>query len=130
MRWRGDPNDLIDRDDPKQDPYERSMSTCRLKSYDAVPPNCYSYTQTEGIVRRFGREPVIEALAKAVSAFRQGNRLPRASIRETLEDVDEYNAVVVLGCDARWTNRTETGGVALAEGSGVLAGCKGCGAPI
>ena len=65
-----------------------------LKSYNNTLPNNYGYTQTTGIHHRFANNPVIEEVVKAVSAFRIANRLPRASLAETLEDVDRYNCAV------------------------------------
>lgn len=103
----------------------------KLKSYDVVPPNCFSYEQTQGIARSFHREPVIEAVAKAVSAFRKGNGLPRAGLRESLEDVDWYNATVVLRGDPRFTSPTSGPAVAVGDTAAILnEGCKGCGAPV
>lgn len=104
---------------------------CRLKSYDARPSgNCYAYQQTEGISRWFPPEPMPEAQATLVSAFRRGNGLSRASLRECLEDVDSYNANIVLRCNPQWTIPCDTPGVALGESSPMLHPCKGCGAEV
>lgn len=99
------------------------MKLCRLKSYDTVPPNCYQFPG-------FDKSPVIEALAKSLSARRAGNGLPRSDFRSSLEDVDGYNAIVVLGCNPNWTWQTDKPGVSLGDNSPLLAPCKGCGAPV
>jgi hypothetical protein len=65
-----------------------------LKSYENSLPGNYVYTQTIGIRHTFPSGPVIEELVKLVSAFRIANNLPRASLAETLEDVDTYQCAV------------------------------------
>lgn len=62
-----------------------------LKSYNLPLPNNYCYVQTEGARHVFKAMPVIEELAKAVSAFRVANHLSRASLAECLEDIDKFN---------------------------------------
>lgn len=63
----------------------------QLKHYGHSPPGNYSYVQTVGHFRVFPSLPSIEEVAKAVSQFRTANRLPRASLGESLEDVDGFN---------------------------------------
>lgn len=99
------------------------MKLFRLKSYDHVPPNCFQWP-------RHGKSPVIEELAKKESAFRQANGFPRAGFRQCLEDVDAYNATVVLDGDPRFTTPAEGPGIALGEMSAFLAECHACGAPV
>jgi len=65
-----------------------------LKSYRNPIPGNYFYVQTEGIKHDFAAQPHIEAVAQVVSSFRIANRLPRASIPESLEDVDRFNCSV------------------------------------
>jgi hypothetical protein len=96
---------------------------CALKTYDIVPPNCFQYPH-------WGRSPIVEELAKKESAFRRANGIPRGSYRECLEDVDQFNAEKVLGCDPRWTTPTESASIAVGEGAAGLVECHGCGAPI
>lgn len=69
------------------------MRCYRLRSYDQSPPGSYPYEQTEGIRKQFAAVPLIESQAQAVSAFRKGNSLPRASLKESLEDVDRYQCL-------------------------------------
>lgn len=61
-----------------------------LKNYNVNPPGNFMYEQGQGIHHRFRPNPVIEQLVKEVSEFRIANHLPRASLAETLEDVDRY----------------------------------------
>ena len=65
-----------------------------LKSHNQAIPNNYVFTQTTGIYHVFAANPIITEVAKAVSAFRIANRLPRASLPESLEDVDQFNCAV------------------------------------
>ena len=106
---------------------------CRLRSYDVNPPGNYSYVQTQGIKREFPSVPLIESLAQDISAFRAGNGLPRASIKESLEDADHYNAERI-GCHRNWCVdvNAETGEqtIALAQSHPLITPCKGCGAPL
>ena len=61
-----------------------------LKSYNSAPPGSYHYEQSEGIRHKFSQSPTIEDVAKRVSDFRIGNNLRRASLGESLEDVDTF----------------------------------------
>lgn len=65
-----------------------------LKNHQSPIPNNYVFTQTTGIYHVFPANPLIDEVAKAVSAFRTANRLPRASLQESLEDVDRYQCAV------------------------------------
>ena len=110
---------------------------CRLRSYEVNPPGGYLYVQTQGVKRNFPAEPLIEAQAKIVSAFRAGNNLPRANVRQCIEDIDRFNAQR-LGCNRQWTvpiNSTgETKTISLANTHPLVSasggGCKGCGATV
>ncbi len=99
----------------------------RLRSYDVSPPGNYCYEQTEGIRRQFGCHPLIEALARIVSDFRRGNNLPRADIKETLADVDEYNCTR-LGNNPSFVVPADAANVVpLNTSSPIITPCKGCG---
>jgi hypothetical protein len=102
-----------------------------LKSYSNPLPNNYVYTQTEGIHHRFGSNPIIEEVVKAVSNFRIANNLPRASLSECLEDVDLYNCAV-RNNDERWCwNCPETFERIHKDHRFVAQGCPGgCGTVI
>lgn len=65
-----------------------------LKSFKSPLPGNYLYAQTEGIAHQFAAQPTIESLASDVSAFRQANKLPRADLVSTFEDVDRYNCAI------------------------------------
>jgi hypothetical protein len=101
-----------------------------LKSYNNPLPNNYVYTQTVGISHKFAASPLIEEVAKAVSDFRIANRLPRASLAETLEDVDRYNCAVRKN-DERWCwDCPGTFESARQNHRFVSASCATCGTPI
>ena len=111
---------------------------CRLRSYEINPPGGFLYVQTEGIKREFPSEPVIESQAQAVSAFRRGNGLPRAGVRECIEDVDRWNASR-LGCNRSWCvaadSPTEAHTISIANSHPLITKstggvCSGCGAQL
>jgi hypothetical protein len=62
-----------------------------LKSYKQPIPGNYFFVQNGKINHQFAPQPFIEEIAKNVSALRIANRLPRASLAESLEDVDTFN---------------------------------------
>lgn len=105
--------------------------SCRLRSYDISPPGGYPYEQTVGIPRKFPSQPMIEAQAQLVSSFRKANGLPRSSVKESLEDVDQYTCAR-LGCMPGFcVSVTQQGVVAMAATAPAIAPpCKGCGAPV
>lgn len=108
------------------------MACYRLRSYDQSPPGGFPYEQTQGIYKKFRAEPLIEAIARNVAAWRQANNLPRSSLRESLEDVDQYQCRRLgnpgnfcVSCDGNTT------AVALNNTSPMIAKpCGGCGAPV
>lgn len=111
---------------------------CRLRTYDTTPTGGYIYAQTQGIKRSFAAQPLIEALAQEVSAFRRGNSLPRANIRQCVEDIDHYTAAR-LGCNRQWTvpidSPAEAKTIALSQSHPLIshasgAPCRGCGAQV
>lgn len=106
---------------------------CKLRSYDGPLPGNYSYVQTEGIKREFPSVPIIESLAQDIAAFRQGNNLPRASVKECLLDADHYNARRV-GCDRAYTvpieSPSEAQTVSLSPNHPLITPCAGCGANL
>jgi len=65
-----------------------------LKSYNQPIPGNYFFVQREGIYKTFAANPIIEEVAKAVSAFRIANKIPRGSLAESLADVDAFNCAV------------------------------------
>lgn len=108
------------------------MSTFRLRTYDLAPPGGFPYEQTTGIYRSFPSVPLIEAQAQTVSDFRKGNGLPRASVREALEDVDAYTCARLGNMRGFCTERDpkSPATIALNQSSPIVAPCGGCGAPI
>lgn len=109
------------------------MARCRLASYDVSPPGGYLFEQTEGIKRSFPTSPIIEALAQDVSAFRAGNNLPRANVRQCIEDIDHQNAER-LGCHRGWTvpidAPADAKAISLPESHPLITPCAGCGAKL
>jgi hypothetical protein len=80
-----------------------------LKSFRQPIPGNYYYVQTFGIVHTFDANPMVEEVAKAVSSFRIANKLPRASLVESLEDVDVFTCARLLNnpnfcreCENSW----------------------------
>lgn len=107
------------------------MNCFRLRSYDITVQGGFTYEQTVGVYRKFGPEPLIDAVANQVYDFRRANNLPRATLRESLEDVDHYNCAKIgnnqnfcVPCDGQaqvavnWTSPM------------VAKPCGGCGAPV
>lgn len=105
---------------------------CRLKSYEIGPPGSYVYKQEQGIRRPFGPSPSIEGLAAELSGFRTKNGLPRASVQESLEDIDAYTCFRLGNMPAYCTCSDSQGNPtpALNAGSPIGKPCRGCGAPI
>lgn len=68
----------------------KTLTMWILKSYNVAPPGSYRYEQTDEIRHSFKQRPSIEDVAKSVSDFRIGNNLRRASLGESLEDVDTF----------------------------------------
>jgi hypothetical protein len=101
-----------------------------LKSYKQPIPGNYFYVQTGTIAHQFAPLPFIEEIAKAVSSFRIANHLPRASLAESLEDVDQFNCAVrnndpnlCFWCDGNFES-------ARPQHHFVKKSCESCGTPI
>lgn len=104
----------------------------RLITYEVSPPGGFCYVQPEPKGLKFRCEPMLEALAKQVAAYRAGNGLERASYPEALQDVDVFNCQR-LGNNPRWCIETQSGKpqYALADNApGLAPPCAGCGAPV
>src|ERR1017187_4024655 len=102
----------------------------RLRSYDQTPPRCYVFQQTGVKARFFTAQPLIEAQAKIVFAYRKGNHLPGSTYRECLLDIDRYCANNVLHGDSRYTVAVESdsaGTIPLQANAPGLSPCAGCG---
>lgn len=107
------------------------MKTCRLKTYEAVPPGGYIFENFPVIYRKFPSVPTIESQARYVSDFRKANGIPRSSPKECLQEVDAYTCQR-LGCNPAYcvAQDSKTGQiVALNQSNPILTGgCAGCGA--
>lgn len=98
-----------------------------LKNYNSPIPGNYFYVQTEGINHRFDASPIIEVVAKAVSAFRIANHLPRASLGESLQDVDVFNCTI-RNNDTRFCRQClDSFESAHSRHHFIAKGCSGCG---
>jgi hypothetical protein len=103
---------------------------CRLKTYELNPPGGYPFQDSDGKI--FLSVPMIEDQAKAVAAYRAKNNRPRASVRESLEDVDSYQCQR-LGNMPQWClcDGQGAGQVAFGPSSPIVnPGCQGCGAQV
>lgn len=99
----------------------------RLLSHDKCCPGEFRFEQPfAGRAKRFGPSPLIGEVAKAVADFRAGNRLPRASALEALEDIDAFTCAR-LGNSPRWCFNTEKSFDQLA-GVAASTKCATCGA--
>jgi hypothetical protein len=106
------------------------MKIFRLRSYEMPVPGNYPYIDPSG--RKFRAEPMAEAQAHNVEAFRKGNGRPRATYAECLEDVDRFNAKR-LGNDPRFcveVNADDPHQLGVSANAPGLEQCKGCGAPV
>ena len=102
---------------------------CRLKTYEVTPPGGYPYLEPDG--HKFGSSPMIEDTARRVAAYRASNGRPRASVREALEDVDQYTCQR-LGNMAQWClcNDQAAGNVSFGPSSPIITPCRGCGVKV
>ena len=112
------------------------MPKCQLISYENPLPGNYPYVDPSG--RVFAAQPTPEGQAGIVSGYRSGNSLPRASVKECLEDVDRYQCQR-LGCNRMYCRPMTPGqvgvdvvwvGPAVASGGSSGGGCRGCGASV
>jgi hypothetical protein len=101
----------------------------RLRSFDSTPPGGFPYVQTEGIHRTFPSVPLIEDQAKRVAAFRRGNKLPRATVSEALDDVSTYTCAR-LGAGNAFCSDTDIPFQFAAHQGVASAPCAGCGAKL
>ena len=102
----------------------------RLRSYDVSPPGGFPFEQDGS--DKFATQPMIEAQARIVQAYRKGNGLARSSYAECVEDVDRYqcqrlgnNPTFCIEC-----NPDDPHGLSLPANAPGLAPCAGCGARI
>lgn len=104
----------------------------RLRSYEVTPPGGYCYDEP-GFKRRC--LPVIEDIARALSAFRKANGRARSSTAECLADVDAAQCqrlgndrTFCISCDQA---QGEAPAVALAANNPLIAPpCAGCGTVV
>lgn len=109
------------------------MTCYRLRSYDVSPPGGYPYIQPEPKGQKFHAEPMIEAQARIVLAYRKGNGLERATLKECIVDIDRYtcsrlgnNPSFCIAC-----NQDAPDAITLANNTPGLNGpCAGCGAAV
>jgi hypothetical protein len=98
----------------------------RLLSHDNCPPGEFRYDQEfNGRFKKFGPTPLMGELAARVANFRAGNKLPRATQMEALEDIDLFTCQR-LGNSPRWTYNTDRSFAELVPKTS-LGGCATCG---
>lgn len=101
----------------------------QLKHYAHSPPGNFSYVQTVGHRHVFPALPSIEEVAKAVSQFRSANRLPRASLGESLEDVDAYTCARIRN-HPDWCWEAQQSFQETHSGHPFFRACPTCGQPV
>jgi len=101
-----------------------------LKTLRQPIPGNYYYVQTFGVTHTFDASPMAEETAKLVSSFRIANKLPRASLIESLQDVDEFTCKRLLNNSnyCRWCE-SEYQSV-HSEHPFVKKPCASCGKPV
>lgn len=100
----------------------------RLRAYTPFVPGEYPYEQTvKGVTYKFPAEGVdIYTQASRVFKFRKANNFPRASLQESLDDIDTYTCQR-LGGDNRWCDDgTSPSPRQLVKSEG----CRGCGLKV
>jgi hypothetical protein len=103
---------------------------CRLKNPTLCLPGDYRYTQTEGLTHKFEPTVSIKDQAAKVRDFRVGNKLPRATYNEAIEDIDRFNCQR-FHCDKRWCfDDDQIGHSTPYESPVTKKPCAGCGAKI
>ena len=102
----------------------------RLLSYEKAPPGEFQYEQAPGPGAKAKRwkSPLAYEMAGKIADFRLGNKLPRATKLEALEDISTANCAR-LGNASRWCYDSD---VPFGSESGIVhaAGCSSCGAKI
>lgn len=83
-----------------------------LRSLSTVIPGGWKYVQSlpDGSTRTFHSMNLVWDLAKLIADFRQGNNLPRATVKEALADIEEYSCAR-LHDDPQWCLKKKAPGV-------------------
>lgn len=108
------------------------MTKFRLKTYELTPPGGFPFTEKGPPRRQFPSQPMIEAQAVIVSNFRKANNLPRASLKEALQDIDQQTCQR-LGNMPQYCTQADPATITVSLAAShpiVTGGCKGCGAPV
>lgn len=107
------------------------MSTpCKLISFSgSFPPGGYPYEQTvKGVTYKFPDIGLdITSQSQKISSFRKQNGFPRATLEETVEDVNLFTCLR-LGCDPRFCSDGVTKQATVQKVE--RRGCSSCGAVI
>lgn len=101
-----------------------------LKSYNHPIPGNYYYVQTSGIKHQFDSCPMVEEVAKSVSNFRIANKLPRASLSESLEDVDKFTCARLQNSEKYCFDCQVPFETQHANHHFIKKGCATCGTPV
>lgn len=106
------------------------MSTpCKLIALTPFPPGAFPYSQTVNGVTYKWPDVGLDLVSQAqkISSFRKANNLPRASLDDSIEDLNIYTCQR-LGCDPRWCDDGVTKQVHIQTNTG--GGCRTCGVRI
>jgi len=100
----------------------------KLFAFTPFPPGGFPYEQVfKRIIYKFPDEGLdIEQQSGRILKFRRANGLPRATLAETLEDLNIFTCAR-LGNDPKWCGN----GPRVAKAQNVQShGCRGCGARV
>jgi hypothetical protein len=97
----------------------------QLKSPESSIPGGFMYPYPDGI----RKNTMIKEAVKALLDFRRGNKLPRATFNECLEDIDTYNAQR-LGGMKQYFKYTLNTSFPTYKSTAMHKPCGGCGAHI
>ena len=97
----------------------------QLKAPESSIPGGFMYPYPDGI----HKTTMIKEATKALLDYRRGNKLPRATFNECLEDIDTYNAQR-LGGMAKYFNYTINTSSPTYQSSAMRKPCGSCGAKL
>lgn len=104
----------------------------RLIRPSPFPPSEFEYSQPgpDGKIASWpGSGLSLQDQARVVLAFRKKNQMPRATLGETMDDINVYTCQR-LGNNPRFCAETGAGGAVILQVQGGKSGEGCCGAPI
>lgn len=99
----------------------------KLYSFSPFPPGAYPYEQVfNGKIYKFPDMGLnIEQQALKIQQFRAANGIPRSTLAETIEDLNEFTCAR-LGNDPKWCGDGKRAVSKIAQRT-QRRGCAGCG---